>query len=83
MPTDVHGQPQCGLTILTNQRRQADGSWSGEVIDPRDGGTYQAKLWLDADGNLNLRGFIGIPLLGSTQTWRPYNGRLAAGCIPA
>jgi uncharacterized protein (DUF2147 family) len=80
MPTDVHGQPQCGLTILTNQKPTADGSWLGEVTDPRDGGTYRAKLWLDEGGNLNLRGFIGIPLLGQTQVWRPFTGRLTAEC---
>ena len=33
---------------------------------PADGGTYQAKLWLDARGNLNFPGLIGIPQPGST-----------------
>ena len=80
MPTDVLGRPQCGLTIITNQRPDADGSWMGEITDPRDGGTYQAKLWVDEDGNLNLRGFIGIPLLGSTQVWHKFTGRLAGEC---
>lgn len=80
IPTDVQGRSQCGLTILSNEKRATDGSWLGVVTDPRDGGTYQAKLWLDASGNLNLRGFIGIPQLGSTQTWHRFTGRLAAGC---
>ena len=47
MPTDVHGRPQCGLTIITNEKPEADGTWVGQVTDPRDGRTYQAKLWLD------------------------------------
>ncbi len=80
MPADVHGHSQCGLTIITDERPQADGTWLGEVTDPRDGGTYQAKLWLDEHGDLHLRGFIGIPLLGSTQTWHPFTGHLAADC---
>lgn len=80
IPTDVHGQPQCGLTIITGEKPEADGSWLGQVIDPRDGGRYQAKLWLDQKGNLKLRGFIGIPALGATQTWQRFTGRLAKEC---
>jgi uncharacterized protein (DUF2147 family) len=80
MPTDVNGQPQCGLTIITDEKPEADGTWLGEVIDPRDGGHYQAKLWLDQHGNLKLRGFIGIPALGATQTWRKFSGHLSKEC---
>ena len=80
MPTDVNGRPQCGLTIITNETPAADGTWLGQITDPRDGDTYQAKLWLDESGNLHLRGFIGTPLLGSTQIWRKYTGHLTAEC---
>ena len=83
MPTDVHGRSQCGLTIITNERPTGDGTWLGEITDPRDGSTYQAKLWLDEDGNLRLRGFIGIPMLGSTQIWRKFTGHLTAECALA
>jgi uncharacterized protein (DUF2147 family) len=80
MPTDVRGRSQCGLTIITNERPAGDGAWLGEVTDPRDGATYNAKLWLDASGDLHLRGYIGIPLLGATQTWRKFAGHLTAEC---
>jgi uncharacterized protein (DUF2147 family) len=30
------------------------------------------------DGNLRLRGFLGIPLLGETQTRHRFTGRLTA-----
>src|SRR5271166_2409913 len=80
MPTDVHGRPQCGLTIITNEKPETDGTWLGNVTDPRDGATYHAKIWVDAGGDLHLRGYIGIPLLGSTETWRKYTGHLTAEC---
>lgn len=80
MPTDVHGRPQCGLTIITDERPRADNTWLGAVTDPRDGTTYQAKLWVDDGGNLHLRGFIGVPLLGATQIWHRYTGALTADC---
>jgi uncharacterized protein (DUF2147 family) len=80
MPTDVGGSPQCGLTIITDEKPEGDGVWLGHVIDPRDGGKYQAKIWLDGNGNLLLRGFIGIPALGATQTWHKFTGHLASEC---
>jgi uncharacterized protein (DUF2147 family) len=80
LPTDVHGQSQCGLTIITNERPDTDTTWLGEITDPRNGGTYHAKLWLDEAGDLKLRGFIGIPQLGSTQTWHRFTGHVSADC---
>jgi uncharacterized protein (DUF2147 family) len=80
MPTDVDGRPQCGLTIITNEKPETAGSWLGEVTDPRDGGTYRAKLWVDEQGNLRLRGFIGIPALGATQVWHRFTGHLTTAC---
>ncbi len=80
MPTDVKGRPQCGLTILTNEKPTGDGDWLGQITDPRDGKTYGAKLWLDDRGNLRVRGFLGIPLLGSTQVWHPFMGRIGPEC---
>jgi uncharacterized protein (DUF2147 family) len=80
MPTDVHGDSQCGLTIIENEKPNADGTWLGKVIDPRDGIAWQAKLWLDDRGDLRLRGFIGVPALGATQVWHRFTGHLAREC---
>jgi uncharacterized protein (DUF2147 family) len=80
IPTDVNGRSECGLTIITNQKPTSDGSWVGQITDPRDGRTWQAQISLDEAGNLRLRGFIGIPLLGVTQVWRKFTGRLTSDC---
>jgi uncharacterized protein (DUF2147 family) len=44
--------------------------WSdGWVYDPESGKTYSARMALESATLLRLRGYIGIPLLGSTQLW--------------
>ena len=46
MPTDVHGRPQCGLTIITNEKPETDGTWLGNVTDPRDGSVEFREMLL-------------------------------------
>jgi uncharacterized protein (DUF2147 family) len=80
MPTDVTGRSQCGLTIISDVTQAADNAWYGKIVDPRDGAAYHAELWVDSEGRLNLRGYVGIPLLGSTQVWSRFTGRLTEDC---
>lgn len=64
-------QPIIGMTLLTGLRKTADNEWTGgEILDPESGKLYKCKMSLADDGRkLNVRGFIGISLLGRTQTW--------------
>jgi uncharacterized protein (DUF2147 family) len=80
IPTDVHGRSQCGLTILEDEVPTSRDTWTGSVTDPRDGSTYGAQLWVDHDDRLHVRGYLGIPLFGQTQTWTRYKGELSEGC---
>ena len=42
----------------------------GDILDPNNGKVYQSKMKLiDNGARLEVRGFIGISLLGRTQTW--------------
>jgi uncharacterized protein (DUF2147 family) len=64
MPTDVTGRSQCSLTIISDVTQPRMMRGTGKIVDPRDGATYHAKLWVDSEGRLNLRGYVGISLLG-------------------
>ena len=42
----------------------------GEILDPNNGKTYKVRMTPKDDGKtLAVRGYIGAPLLGRTQTW--------------
>ena len=56
------------------------GEWQGHILDPDSGKRYNARVWIDAAGRLNLRGYRGIPLLGETQVWTMFYGNVAADC---
>ncbi len=68
---DWRGNPQCRFPLLRNLRPQDDGRWHGTVTNPEDGRTYTAEVWVAEDGILRLRGYVGLPIFGSTQHWRP------------
>jgi uncharacterized protein (DUF2147 family) len=63
-------QPILGMTILSGLKKDGDSYAGGHVIDPKKGKTYKAKVTLtDSGKKLEMRGYIGTPLLGRTQTW--------------
>jgi uncharacterized protein (DUF2147 family) len=78
--TDNQGRPKCGLTILHQTIQTEPGHWAGRIINPDDGTDWNCVLSVDAEGRLHLRGYVLLPVLGQTQVWTPYPGRLAADC---
>jgi uncharacterized protein (DUF2147 family) len=67
---DRKDQSMLGLVIIRNMKRTDDGYAGGDILDPDTGSVYRCKLHLDQGGTkLVVRGFIGISLLGRTQTW--------------
>ena len=67
---DRKDQPMLGLIIIRNMTRTDDGYAGGDILDPDSGSVYRCKLHLENGGaKLSVRGFIGISLLGRTQTW--------------
>lgn len=66
-------QPVQGMTILRNIKQDADDKalWvGGDILDPNDGKVYKVRLKpVDGGKKMEVRGYIGTPLLGRTQTW--------------
>lgn len=50
-----------------------NGRWrGGKIYDPQSGKTYQCELYFDAQGRLNVRGYVGLALLGRSTQWEPF-----------
>lgn len=64
-------QPAIGLQIINSFSYDGKKEWTGGTIyDPESGETYKCIIWLDNKGELNVRGYIGISLLGRTEKWK-------------
>jgi uncharacterized protein (DUF2147 family) len=69
---DRKDKPIVGMEIIRGVKKaEADNTWDGgTILDAGEGKIYKVRLQL-ADGGkkLEVRGYIGAPLLGRTQTW--------------
>ena len=70
-----HNQPIEGMTIMWGVKKDGDQWDGGQILDPAKGKTYKVKLKLTDDGQkLDVRGYVGMPMLGRTQTWLRRDG---------
>lgn len=73
---DLKDAPIEGMKILwgmtpKKKNRKADG---GRILDPKTGKDYKCKIELDGPDKLDVRGFIGSPIFGRTQSWYRVQG---------
>lgn len=67
---ELKDKPVLGMTILRGHKKGGDFWEGGTILDPANGKTYKSHLKVTDGGNrLEVRGYIGTPLLGRTQTW--------------
>lgn len=71
---DLRSRPVLGLRILEGFEQHREGDWrGGEIYDPENGRTYRARMRIAGAGEqLNLRGYVGTPMLGRTARWERY-----------
>ena len=66
----LHTRPILGLINIWGFTYEGDGSWeNGHVYDPKNGKEYKCVITLKDKNTLNVRGYIGITLIGRTDTW--------------
>ena len=58
-----------GMVFMRNFRPNGDDWVEGSVVDPENGKEYKGKIWTVGKDSLHLRGYIGISLLGRTESW--------------
>ena len=62
--------PTIGLVFLKNFTAAGNGRWeNGTIYDPENGKTYSSYMQMTGNDKIEVRGFIGISLLGRSQNW--------------
>lgn len=62
-------KPIDGLIIIKGLTKDGDEYTDGDILDPNKGKLYSCTIKLDGKDKLDVRGYMGISLLGRSQTW--------------
>ena len=66
----LQSRPILGLEILKDFVYD-DGKWTdGKIYDPKSGKTYSCNMSMKGNDVLNMRGYIGISLIGRSENWK-------------
>ena len=69
---DRKDKPMIGLEIVRGVKKSDDANlWDGgTILDAKEGKVYKVRMEPAEGGKkLDVRGYVGMPLLGRTQTW--------------
>jgi len=59
-----------GLVNLRDFKYEGNNTWEdGKIYDPENGKEYSCKIKLINANQLDVRGFIGVSLIGRTDSW--------------
>lgn len=63
---ELRSKPIVGLVVLTGFEKDGKNWKNGDIYDPKSGKTYSSIIKWAGDRQLNIRGFIGVSLIGKT-----------------
>jgi uncharacterized protein (DUF2147 family) len=61
--------PIIGIKILSSFEYTGSAWEEGTIYDPNNGKTYKCKITLNNNNSLNIRGYVGTPMMGRTSVW--------------
>jgi len=64
-------QPLMGLVIMRDFTYDGDKVFvDGKIYEPPTGKDYSCKMKIIDNNTLEVRGYVGIPLFGESETWK-------------
>lgn len=67
-------RPLLGLTFMKGFEYEGDHKWDdGTIYDPESGKTYSCYMKMKGNDKMEVKGYLGISLIGRTQNWTRVN----------
>lgn len=65
----LRDRPMLGMELLSDFSFKKK-RWNGDLYLPENGKTFRSKVWVK-DGDLKIRGYVGLSMFGSSKTFVP------------
>ena len=71
---NLRNRPILGLVFMQNFEFDNDNKWdNGTIYDPKSGKTYSCYMKVLNKSQMEVKGYIGVSLIGRTQNWTRVN----------
>jgi uncharacterized protein (DUF2147 family) len=68
--TTKRKRPICGLPVIGDLKRQANGAWdAGWIYDPKEGKSYDVEIKMRSPDRLQVTGYIGTKFFSESFIW--------------
>ena len=79
-----HNQPLCGMQFMGGFKPADIGHFEdGWIYNPEDGAKYNAHLTLVDHNTLDLHGYLLLPVLGESRTWKRTSAKNGCNAVMA
>lgn len=66
----LRSRPILGMVFMKDFAYEGNNKWDdGTIYDPKSGKTYSCYMRVTDKDHMEVKGYIGISLIGRTQTW--------------
>ena len=70
----------CGIEVITDVKPAGANQWEGgDIYDPKTGETFSFDMKQTGD-RMKVRGYLGVKLLGKSETWTRTDGAGVTFC---
>ncbi len=67
---NLRNRPLIGLVFMKDFKPAGNNKWEdGTIYDPKNGKTYSCFMKVISNNKMEVKGYIGISLIGRSQTW--------------
>ncbi len=80
--TALRARHWCGIEVITGVKPAGANKWDdGDIYDPKTGETFSFEMKHNSD-TMKVRGYLGVKLLGKSETWTRTDGAGVTLCSP-
>ena len=73
----------CGIQVINGLEANGKDGWeNGKFYYPKMGRSFDLDIELKSDDAIEIRAYLGIPLLGKAETWTRAEPDQEVGCVP-